>query len=88
MESKDLIDILKILGIIATMIDKRANMDKYELQYMKDNYSVVGVIKSSVDGSKGLSKGLPTVAVLPKSDVSLQYGECTENILKVIGGNK
>lgn len=55
---------------------------------MKDKYSVVGVVKSSVDGSKGLSKGLPTVEVLPKSDVSLQYIECTENILKLIGGDK
>ena len=79
---------IKVLGIVATMFDKRTNIDKQELQYMKDKYSVVGVVKSSVDGSKGLSKGLPTVEVLPKSDVSLQYIECTENILKLIGGDK
>ena len=75
---------IQVLGIIATMFDKRANIDKQELQYMKDKYSVVGTIKSSVDGSKGLSKGLPTVTVLPKSDVSMQYIECTENILKLM----
>lgn len=79
---------INVLGIVATMFDKRTNIDKQELQYMKDKYSVVGVVKSSVDGSKGLSKGLPTVEVLPKSDVSMQYIECTENILKLIGGDK
>ena len=79
---------IQVLGIIATMFDKRANLDKQELEYMKDKYSVIGTIKSSVDGSKGLSKGLPTVSVLPKSDVSLQYIECTKNILNLIGGNK
>ena len=79
---------IQVIGIIATMFDKRANLDKQELDYMKDKYSVVGVVKSSVDGSKGLSKGLPTVAVLPKSDVTTQYIECTENILKMIGGKE
>lgn len=79
---------LKVLGIVATMFDKRTNLDKQELEYMKDKYNVVGTIKSSVDGSKGLSKGLPTVVVLPKSDISLQYMECTENILNLIGGVK
>ena len=77
---------IQILGIIATMFDKRANLDKQELEYMKKNYNVIGTIKCSVDGSKGLSKGLPTVSVLPKSDVSLQYAECTDNILNLIGG--
>ena len=77
---------LKILGIIATMYDKRTNIDNEELNYMKDKYNVIGVIKSSIDGSKGLSKGLPTVVVLPKSDVSIQYKECLESILEAIRG--
>lgn len=77
---------LKVLGIIATMYDKRTNIDNEELNYMKDKYNVIGVIKSSIDGSKGLSKGLPTVVVLPKSDVSIQYKECLESILEAIRG--
>ena len=79
---------LKVLGIIATMYDKRTNIDNEELNYMKDKYNVIGVIKSSIDGSKGLSKGLPTVVVLPKSDVSIQYKECLESILEAIRGDK
>ena len=77
---------IEVLGIIATMFDKRTNIDKQELDYLKSEYCVIGTIKSSIDGSKGLSKGLPTVVVLPNSDISKQYQECAENILKMVGG--
>ena len=75
---------IKVLGIIATMYNKRTKLDNDELTFMKEYYDVIGIIKSSIDGSKGLSKGLPTVVILPKSDVSVQYQECTNNILKLM----
>lgn len=78
---------IEVLGILATMYDKRTNIDKEELEFMKDKYNVIGAIKSSIDGSKGLSKGLPTVVALPKSDITKQYIECTNKLLSLIGGH-
>ena len=77
---------LKVLGIVATMYNMRTKLDNEELEFIKKKYNLLGVIKTSIDGSKGLAKGLPTVEVLPNSDVSKAYGECVENILKEMEG--
>lgn len=79
---------LKVLGIVATMYNKATKIDNNELEYMKRNYNIVGIIKRSIDASKGLENGLSAYTINPKSDVSKQYFECTENILKEMkGGN-
>lgn len=87
-EIKDINTKLKVLGVVATIYNKVAKLDNDELDYLRSNYEVIGIIKRSVDASKGLEQGLPAVQFNPKSDVSLQYKECAENILKAIeGGN-
>ena len=75
---------LKVLGIVATMYNKVTKIDNAELDYLKDNYTVLGVIKSSIEASKGLADGLPAVITSPKSELSKQYIETVENILNIM----
>lgn len=80
-EIKEINSNLKFLGVIATKFDKRINKDKEILDELKKDYTILGVIKNSVDARKGIEEGLPTVIFNSKSEVAKAYIEIVEKIL-------
>lgn len=76
---------LSVLGTIATMYNKRTKIDNRELEYLKNETNLLGVIKNSISASKGIEEGLPAVVAVPKDEVSVQYKEIANEILKKIG---
>ena len=77
---------IKFLGIIATMFDVRTKMDNDELDWLNKNYKgqVLGVIKRSIEASKGIVKGMPVVISNPKSEISVEYRNITNKMLKLM----
>ena len=79
-------DKIQFLGVIATMFDIRTKMDNDELEWLNKNYKghVLGVIKRSIEASKGIVKGLPVVLSNPRSDIAIEYVNIASKVLKLL----
>lgn len=73
---------LELLGIIATMYDKRIRLDNEVLNTIKDSYEVLGVVKRTVKARIGISKGIPVIVGESKSDIALSYREIANKIIE------
>lgn len=69
-----------VKGIVPTMYKGRTKNHKAILEIMKKQGEILGIIKESVEASKGEVDGLPSVIYNPKSDVAKTYFEIAEKI--------
>ncbi len=67
-------------GVIATMYRKQTRDHQDILGLLDQTATLLGVVKESVDASKGDVDGLPVVVSAPKSDVAKAYIEIADKI--------
>lgn len=64
---------IKVIGLLATMYESRANDDNDILEVLKEEYHVIGVIKRTAQAKKGMYDGLASVEFSPKSELAQEY---------------
>lgn len=64
---------LKLLGVIATLYDKRVADDNEILAALREEYTVLGVIKRLAVAKKGIYDGLSAVDQAPGSEIAIAY---------------
>lgn len=64
---------VEILGVVATLYEKNVKDHNDILALLNQKYSVIGVIKKTVEAVKGVYDGLPVVLRNPKADISIEY---------------
>ena len=72
---------LQVLGVIATMYEKRISDDKAILNMLKKNYNVLGIVKKQAVAKKGLLDGLSVVEQNPSSEVAEEYIKISDIIM-------
>ncbi len=71
---------LQIKGIIPTMYRGQANDHKDILSILEKKGEILGIVKESVEASKGDVDGIPAVVQNPKSDVANAYFEIAKKL--------
>lgn len=72
---------LEVLGVIATMYEKRSKDDREILDALRANYNVLGVVKKTVEAKKGVYDGLSVAQSAPKNDVAIEYAKVADYII-------
>lgn len=85
---EDLNENLKVLGVIASMYDSRANEDKEVLAELKENHNLLGIIKRTTIAKKYVKQGIPAVLGNPKAQISQEYKAITDKIIKMVEEDK
>lgn len=81
-EIKDLINTkLEVLGVIATMYEKRVRDDNEILQEIEKNYNVIGVVKKLAIAKRGIYDGLSVVEQVPTSVIAMEYNRISDIII-------
>ena len=71
---------LVVRGLIPTMYRGQAKDHKDILSILETQGEILGIVKESVEASKGDVEGLPAVVYNPKSDVSKAYFEIAKKL--------
>ena len=72
---------LEVLGVIATLYEKRAADDNEILAALKKEYRLLGVIKRLSVAKKGVYDGLAVVEQAPKSEIAIEYNAIADMII-------
>jgi chromosome partitioning protein len=72
---------LKVLGVIATLYEKRVGDDNEILAALKKEYNLLGVIKRLAVAKKGIYDGLAVVEQTPSSEISIEYNKIADIII-------
>lgn len=72
---------LKVLGVVATMYEKRSTDDNDILEALKEEYNVLGVIKKSVIAKKAVYDGMAVAQSSPNADVAKEYAKIADYII-------
>ena len=72
---------LKVLGVIATLYEKRVADDNEILAALKREYNLLGVIKRLAVAKKGIYDGLAVVEQTPGSEISIEYNKIADMII-------
>lgn len=64
---------LEVVGLLATMFESRAKDDNEILDLLKEEYTVLGVVKRTAQAKKGMYDGLSAVEFAPKSELAQEY---------------
>ena len=72
---------IESLGVLATMYDARVADDKDLLNFYKEKYKVIGVIKRTAQAKKGLYDGLSSVEFMPHSEIAKEYERVVDLII-------
>lgn len=72
---------LNIMGIVATLFEKRINDDREILDALREEYNVIGVVKKMVAAKKGIYDGLSTVEQSPNNDIAKEYNKIADIII-------
>lgn len=73
---------LYVMGVIATLYEKRVNDDNDILDALKKKYNVIGVIKKMAIAKKGVYDGRSVSEQSPKNEVAQEYDKVSEYIIK------
>lgn len=71
---------LKYKGVIATMYEKAIRDQRDVLDLMREETTLIGVVKKAADAYRTVYLGTPTVLSLPRSDVAQAYLNIAETI--------
>ena len=72
---------LKVLGVIATLYEKRVADDNEILAVLKKEYNLLGVIKRLAVAKKGIYDGLAVVEQAPGSEISIEYNAIADMMI-------
>jgi len=72
---------LEVLGVIATLYEKRVADDNEILAMLKKEYNLLGVIKRLAVAKKGVYDGLAVVEQTPGSEISIEYNTIADMII-------
>ena len=72
---------LKVLGVIATLYEKRVADDNAILAALKSEYNLLGVIKRLAVAKKGIYDGLAVVEQTPGSEISIEYNKIADMMI-------
>lgn len=72
---------LEVLGVIATLYEKRVADDNEILAVLKKEYNVLGVIKRLAVAKKGVYDGLAVVEQTPGSEISVEYSAIADMMI-------
>lgn len=73
---------LSIMGVIATIFDKRLNDDKEILSELENKYNVIGVIKNMAIAKKGIYSGKSVMEQEPNNYIATEYKKISEYIIE------
>lgn len=73
---------LEVMGVIATLYEKRSADDNDILDALQKNYNVIGVIKKNVATKKGVYQGKAITESAPKSDAAKEYEKVSTYIIE------
>lgn len=72
---------LSIIGVVATMFEKRVKDDNEILKALQERYDVIGVVKKMAIAKKGVYTGLSVSDQSPKNDVATEYEKVSDYII-------
>lgn len=72
---------IKMVGLLATMFESRAKDDNEILDVLKEEYTVLGVIKRTTQAKKGIYDGLSSVEFSPKSELAQEYERIIDKLV-------
>lgn len=72
---------LKVLGVIATLYEKRVADDNEILAALKREYDLLGVVKRLAVAKKGIYDGLAVVEQVPGSEISIAYNKIADMLI-------
>ena len=72
---------LKVLGVIATLYEKRVADDNEILAALRKEYNLLGVIKRLAVAKKGIYDGMAVVEQTPGSEISIEYNKIADMII-------
>ena len=70
-----------MLGVIATLYEKRVADDNEILAALRKEYNLLGVIKRLAVAKKGIYDGLAVVEQTPGSEISIEYNKIADMII-------
>lgn len=73
------------LGVLVTRYKRASKILRENLETMKQNYEICGIVKESAEVFNALSVNLPVTRFKKNCEVSKQYVEATENLLTKMG---
>lgn len=73
---------LKVLGVIATLYEKRVADDNEILAALKKEYDLLGVVKRLAVAKKGVYDGLAVVELSPGSEIAREYNAIADMMLE------
>ncbi len=81
-EIQDLINPeLRVLGVIATLYEKRVGDDNEILAALKKEFNLLGVVKRLAVAKKGVYDGLAVVEQTPGSEISKEYNAIADMMI-------
>ena len=72
---------LMVLGVIATLYEKRVADDNEILAALRKEYNLLGVIKRLAVAKKGIYDGLAVVEQTPGSEISIEYNKIADMMI-------
>lgn len=75
---------LKIMGIIATLYEKRVTDHKEVLKAMEEKEHVVGIVKKTAAATKGIYDGEAVITYRPDAEVASQYRKIVDHIIQEV----
>jgi len=73
---------LKVLGVLATLYEKRVKDDNEILRALQDKYNVIGIVKKMAIAKKGIYDGLAVSDQSPKNEVAKEYEKVCDHIVR------
>lgn len=81
-ELKELLECkINIIGVIATLYDKRTKKDKEILEVLEEEYKVLGTVKKTVKAIEGIYEGKPIIQMDSKCEVAKAYLKIVDDII-------
>lgn len=81
-ETRELINPkLEVLGVVATLFEKRVKDDNEILEALQSKYNVLGVVKKMAIAKKGVYDGRSVSDQAPKNDVATEYDKVSDFII-------
>ena len=72
---------LKVLGVIATLYEKRISDDNEILSVLRKEYNILGVVKRLAVAKKGVYDGVAVVEHTPDSEISIEYNTIADMMI-------
>lgn len=73
---------LNVLGVIATLHEKRVKDDVEILKALQEKHNVIGIVKKMAIAKKGVYDGLSVIEQSPKNEVAAEYDKVSDYIIQ------